>query len=221
MAVADETLRALAAGVGRSSGIAVDPRDLARLSVPDSPPCRTAERVCREASGTSLAAHCFRSYAWAALLGTVDGLVWDAELLYTAAMMHDLGLTPSFDRGGCFESDGAAVAREILSDVGWTKEQLDIVGDAIYLHMHDVTVEHTAEARLLALGTAADVTGRRILEISEDERTFVLGMFPRAGFKAEILALFEDQGRRKPSCVVHEYLGGGLAERIRAAPFDD
>jgi HD domain-containing protein len=205
--------------LARGAQHAVDPRDVERLSVPDSPACREADRVCREACGASLAAHCFRTYGWAAFLGARDGVSWGAELLYTAAMLHDLGLTPGYDRGGCFETDGAEAARAILSGVGWTQAQLDLVAEAIYLHMHEVTPEHSVEARLLALGAAADVTGRRIDEVSDQARSFVLALFPRHGFKREILARFEDQARRKPACVLHQYLGSGLADRVIAAPF--
>lgn len=220
----NETLRALVTRLARSSTagalvVEVDPHDLERLTVPDTRPCREAERVCRAACGRSLAAHCFRSYAWAALLD--DGLEWDEEMLYTAAMLHDLGLTSDYDRGGCFESDGADAAREILIAVGWNPPRLDIVAEAVYLHMHEVTSKHSAEARLLAAGATADATGRRILEVPESTRAFVLAMFPRSGFKHELIARFSEQARRKPSCVLHEYMRNGLADRIAAAPFDE
>lgn len=224
MAARDETLRALATQLVRSPtaaalAVEVDSLDLERLSVPDTRACREAERVCRAACSRSLAAHCFRSYAWAALLG--DGLEWDEEMLYTAAILHDLGLTPDYDRGGCFESDGAYAAREILTAVGWTSPRLDTVAEAVYLHMHEVTSAHSAEARLLAAGTAADVTGRRILELPEGTRRFVLEMFPRAGFKQELIVRFTEQARWKPRCVIYEYMRNGLADRIAAAPFDE
>jgi hypothetical protein len=219
----DETLRSLVIRLARGARAgdpqrAVDPRDIARLSVPDSGACREAERVCRDAYGASLSAHCFRSYAWAALLGTRDRITWDAELLYAAAMLHDLGLTPAYDRGGCFETDGAEAARAILAEVGWTEMRLEMLAEAIYLHMHEVTPEHSTEARLLALGAATDVTGVRITEISKPALSFVLCLFPRNGFKREILARFEDQMRRKPSCILHQYMAGGLADRVIAAP---
>jgi hypothetical protein len=222
----DETLRNLVGRFAQSERGAtlrrrIDAHDLGQLSVPDSRACRDAESVCREVSSEALANHCFRSYAWGVLLGTADGTAWDAELLYTAAMLHDIGLTPAYDRGGCFESDGAEAAREILDTVGWPAERCEIVADAIYLHMHDVTADHSGEAQLLALGTTADVSGGRALEIETAARSLILELFPREGFKTEMVGLFEDQARRKPQCVVQQYMQGGLGARMMAAPYDD
>jgi hypothetical protein len=59
---------------------------------------------------TVLAAHCYRTYLFGAALGTRDGLDWDAELLFVAAMLHDLGLTDFIGDDGPFERRGAAAA---------------------------------------------------------------------------------------------------------------
>jgi hypothetical protein len=177
--------------------------------------------MCRQLSSQALANHCFRSYAWAVLLGLLDGISHDAELLYTAAMLHDLGLTATYDRGQCFESDSATAAREILTEVGWPEYRIEIVAKAIYLHMHDVGDNDGAEAKLLALGTAADVSGGRALEVREPERSFILELFPRSGFKKQMVALLEDQARRKPFCIVQQYLLQGIRDRIMNAPYSD
>jgi hypothetical protein len=203
-------------------GISVDPSELGRLSVPDTPATREAEAVCRESSGGSLTNHCLRSYAWGVLLGLSEGISFDAESLYAAAMMHDLGLTPAYDRGQCFETDGADAAREILSRLGWLEQAIGTVSEAIYLHMHDIPDDATGEARLLALGTSADVSGRRVLELAEPTRDAVLRLFPRLGFKRLFIDLFEDQARRKPNCIVHRYMREyGLADLILAASYDE
>jgi hypothetical protein len=220
----DESLRDLVSRLGRRSVALqhqIDLHDLHCLSVPDSESCRGAERLCRDASSEALANHCFRSYAWGILLASSAGVVWDPELLYAAAMLHDLGLTPAYDRGGCFESDGAEAAREILAAMDWPTERAEVVAEAIFLHMHEVTSGHSGEARLLALGTTADVSGGRALEIAEPARLFILELFPRLGFKKEMVSLFEEQAHRKPWCVVHEYMRAGLGDRIMAAPYED
>jgi hypothetical protein len=224
VAANNESLRNLVTRFGRATLTVqhqLDPHDLDRLSVPDSRACREAERVCRHESSEALANHCFRSYAWGVLLASSEGIAWDAELLYTGAMLHDLGLTPAYDRGGCFESDGAEAAHEILASVGWPEQRRDVVAEAIYLHMHDVTASHSAEARLLAIGTTADVSGGRALELLEPARSFILELFPRCGFKREMVALFEHQARKKPWCIVYQYMEDGLGERILAAPYDN
>ena len=199
----------------------VDRHELESLSVPDTSAARRAEDVCREASSESLANHCFRSYAWGALLGIRDGVAWDAELLYVAAMLHDLGLTPAYDRGGCFEQDGADAARELLAELGWEAPRAETVADAVYLHMHEVGPDDTPEALLLDLGTAVDVRGVRIGEVPPASRGFVLEQFPRLGFKEHFIELLTDQADRKPQCVAHAFIyERNAAAQIRAADFD-
>ncbi len=189
--------------------------------MPDTAAARRAEDICRAVSSASLANHCFRSYAWGALLGIRDGVAWDAELLYVAAMLHDIGLMPAYDRGGCFERDGADAARELLAELGWPAERADAAADAIYLHMHEVGPDDSPEALLLDLGTGVDVRGVRLADVPAAPRAFVLDRFPRLGFKEHFIELFEDQARRKPHCVVHAFLyerDGAAA--IRAADYD-
>jgi len=214
-----EHLRKLATRLGPGAG--VDRHDLELLTVPDTAAARRAEEICREASSETLANHCFRSYAWGALLGVRDGVRWDAELLYVAAMLHDLGLTPVYDRGRCFEQDGADAASELLTELGWPEQRAETAADAIYLHMHEVGPDDTPEARLLDLGTAVDVRGVRIGDVPDAERGFVLGRFPRLGFKEHFIELLEDQARRKPHCVVHAFLyERDAAMQIRDSAFD-
>jgi hypothetical protein len=213
-----EHLRGLVTRLDGSAG--VDRHDLELLTVPDTDAARRAEEICRDVSSASLANHCFRSYAWGALLGVRDGVAWDAELLYVASMLHDVGLTPAYDRGGCFERDGADAAREILTELGWPAERAETAADAIYLHMHEVGPDDSPEALLLDLGTAVDVRGARLADVPQLQRGFVLDRFPRLGFKEHFIELFEDQARRKPNCVVADFLARGSAARIRAADFE-
>jgi hypothetical protein len=208
-----EHLRALATGTAPGAG--VDRHDLEHLTVPDTAAARRAEEICREASSESLANHCFRSYAWGALLGVRDGVRWDAELLYVAAMLHDLGLTPAYDRGGCFEQDSADAARELLAELGWPAPRAETVAVAIYLHMHETGPDDSPEAILLDLGSV------RIGEVPSAPRGFVLERFPRIGFKEHFIELLEGQARRKPHCIAHAFVyERNAAAHIRAADFE-
>ena len=215
MAAKDESLRRLVARLQPFSH-----HDLEQLRVPDTAAAREAEMVSRASSSESLVNHGFRSYAFGALIGIADGFRFDAELFYVASLLHDIGLTEAYDRGGCFESDGAAAARELLKGLGWPVDRAERVGRAIYLHMHDVAEEEPAEAHLLAFGTSVDVAGWRLHDLDEPLRDSVVDAYPRLGFKQHFLGLFEDQAARKPQCVVHAYLRErGGADRILNAPF--
>jgi HD superfamily phosphodiesterase len=63
----------------------------------DTAAVRGAREAARMYSSPSLFNHSARSYLWAASLGRTEGLDFDAELLYVAALLHDLGLVEAFD----------------------------------------------------------------------------------------------------------------------------
>jgi hypothetical protein len=208
-------------GALKAAGINLDLHDVEKLGVADTQACREAETVCREASSKSLANHCFRSYAWGAALGVAERIDYDAETFYVSALLHDIGLTDQFDRGGCFESDGADVAAELVARNEWPAPRVEIVRQSIYLHMHEVDANDPAEALLLTYGTSLDVSGRRFGEIGQPLREAVLAEYPRHGFKRHFTELFDDQAQRKPDCSVARFMAGGGRERIAAAPFED
>jgi len=222
----DETLHRLIAALRSAGRLAVaevdlDPHDLDKLTVPDTSATRQAEDICRAVLDTSLVNHSYRAYAWGALLGVAERLAFDAELLYVAALLHDIGLTERFDRGGCFESDGADAAKELLLEVGWPSDRAERAASAIYLHMHEVDETDDPEALLLSYGASLDVTGRRFDEIDGRAREQILDMYPRLSFKQRFFELLFDQAARKPQCVTYAYMESGLGERILAAPFPD
>jgi HD superfamily phosphodiesterase len=53
------------------------------------------------------------------LTGKRNKLTFDPELLYAAAMFHDIGITPGYHKSRLrFEVDGANVARDFLRGHG-------------------------------------------------------------------------------------------------------
>src|SRR4051794_96041 len=76
--------------LGRS-GVRVgrlDPRD---VRIPDSAAAREAEEVCGGLPRSG-ASHAHRCYPWGAILAAQDGITFDEELLYVAALLHDAGM---------------------------------------------------------------------------------------------------------------------------------
>ena len=67
--------------------------DLDSLAPPETAASNAARLACKAASPEYLVQHCERSYWWARILAELAGLRPDPELLYTAAMFHDLGIT--------------------------------------------------------------------------------------------------------------------------------
>ena len=165
---------------------------IAGITVPDSALAREADELIRGAESDLLYNHSLRVYVFGALQGQQRGVDYDAELLYVAAMFHDLGLVEghrsAHDR---FEVDGANAARAFLAGHGLPAEALRVVWDAVALHTTPGIPEHKeAEVALLNAGVALDVVGLGYDDLDGATRDAVLAALPRPDFKEGIIQAF-------------------------------
>jgi hypothetical protein len=196
--------------------------DLADLLPTATHATTAAHEVLVRYSSPALVNHCERAYLWAANLGRRRGIRYDAELLYVAAMLHDLGLVAAFDNHvAAFEEAGGNVAWVFGAGSGWPDARRDRVKAIIVRHMGDeVDPAVDAEGHLLRAGTALDIVGRDAEDWPEAFRAEVLRRHPRLGFVAEFGAAFHDQARRKPGCAAALAVASGFDERVAANPVD-
>src|SRR5438552_18430040 len=151
---------------------------------PDSRLARRAEKLVAEVSPPFLTNHCFRSHFFAVALAERDRVRFDAELLYVAALLHDLGLVARFDTGRCFEEDGADAAAVLAAEAGWPPERCQALAEAIRLHVAlAVELADGPEAFLLWHSTGLDVGGSRFAELRAETVRDVLASYPRLDFK--------------------------------------
>jgi len=80
------------------------------MPVPDSALALRARELIADVAAPFLVNHSVRVYAWAVELARHDRLQFDPEILFVSAMLHDIGLVPAYDVGGCYEVDGAIAA---------------------------------------------------------------------------------------------------------------
>jgi len=137
-------------------------------------------------------------------------------------LLHDIGLTEEFDNYGLpFEDAGGHLAWVFGVAARWPTERAARAAEIIALHMRDdVSSAADPEAHLLQIATSWEVVGRWSEEFPPDARTEILARYPRLGFGAEFLALFEDQARRKPTSACAASIDKDLAMRIAAHPLD-
>jgi len=117
--------------------------DISGVRIPDSKLTREVTQLIRDAESDLLFYHSTRVYFWGALTAKRKGLMFDPELLYTAAMFHDLGLTQSY-RGSQlrFEVDGANAARDFLRSHAISERDIEKVWTAVALHTTPGIPEH-------------------------------------------------------------------------------
>jgi len=179
----------------------VVPASIDGVSIPDSKLCAAIGEFVRDSETELLFNHSSRVFLFGALAGRQRGLSFDAELLYAAAMFHDMGLMPDHSsHDHRFEVDGADAARDFLSSYGIPQGDLDTVWAAIALHttpgvpefMHPVIALTTA-------GVEMDVLGLTYSEYPDHIREAVVAAFPRTpNFKEDIIQAFYDGIKHKP-----------------------
>jgi hypothetical protein len=191
------------------------------MPVPDSTLARRARDRIADVAAAFLVNHSVRSYAWAVELARHDRLQFDPEILYVSAMLHDIGLVPAYDHGGCYEVDGAIAAERLAGEAGEPRSRARAIYDAIALHnLETLPPDPASEVVLLWDSTGVDVTGDRVGDVRSGVVSGVLAAYPRLSFKREFTALFVDQASRKPTCPAARMAATGMLEEIALAPFD-
>jgi hypothetical protein len=196
---------------------------LARIGVPvpDSALARQARERITEVATPVLVNHSVRCYAWAVELAEHDRLHFDPEILYVAAMLHDIGLVPACDLGGCYEVDGAIAAERLARKTGAPDAHGRAIYDVIALHNDDeLPPGAAAEVVLLWESAGTDVTGNRLADVRPAIIPGLLAAYPRLDFKRVFTELLVDQASRKPTCPAVKMIAAGILEEIAQAPFE-
>lgn len=173
---------------------------VAGIRVPDSALAREVTELVRDVEDELLFNHSRRVYFFGALQGLRRGLRPDLELLYTAAMFHDLGLTERYRSSSVrFEVDGANAARDFLTSHGFDEAGAATVWLGIALHTTPGVPEFLApEVALLQAGVEVDVIGVGREQLDPEALAAVTAAHPRPQFKQRILAAFNDGMKHRP-----------------------
>lgn len=185
--------------------------DLDTLLTPPSPVSARALDVVRAWSSPALVHHCLRSWVWASLLAPRVGLDPDRELLFVATMLHDLGVTPTFDAHTApFEDAGGAVGSVFATGAGWDPARARRVGEVIERHMWtSVDPALDVEGHLLEVATSLDVSGVGFELLPEEALRAVTAALPRLDFSASFDGLIHQQAHRKPTSAAARLDGSG------------
>ena len=186
------------------------------VSIPDSKLGRAITEFVRDTETELLFNHSSRVYLFGALAGRQRELTFDPELLYAAAMFHDVGLMPSYSSPHLrFEVDGANAARDFLASHKVDPSDIEKVWTGIALHttpgvpefMHPVIALTTA-------GVEMDVLGLTYDRYPDAQREAVVAAFPRtAQFKEDIIQAFYDGIKHKPDTTFGNVKADVLADK--------
>jgi hypothetical protein len=173
---------------------------VAGIRVPDSALAREVTEFIRDVEDDVLFNHSRRVFFFGALQGLRRGVQPDLELLYAAAMFHDIGLTERYRTSSVrFEVDGANAARDFLTSHGIDRAEAGTVWLGIALHTTPGVPEFLApEVALLQAGVEVDVVGVGREQLTAEALAAVTAAHPRPQFKQRILAAFNDGMKHRP-----------------------
>jgi cyanamide hydratase family protein with HD domain len=196
---------------------------LADISAPDTPAARAALEFASAYHTRSLLNHSIRSWLWAVAFAEQEGRgPLDDELLYVAALLHDIGLVEEFDNHTLsFEDAGGHVAIALTSGAGWNGTRRRRVHEVIERHnWPSVDPDMDTEGYLLEIATALDISGARADALPRAFEDDVLTAYPRLELAAEFAACVQDQARRKPESSSARIVNGGVERKLRENPLE-
>jgi len=195
---------------------------LTEFAVPDGQAARAALEIAVAYHTPSLLNHVQRSWLWAEAFSRVRGFEPDHELLYVAAMLHDVGIAPEFDNVTlAYEDAGGHVAIALTAGAGWSAPRRARVHEVIVRHnWPEVDAALDIEGHLLEIATALDISGARPDELPQAFLSEVLERYPRIDLASEFTRCVTDQASRKPDTAARRLVDGGMARKIRDNPLE-
>ena len=185
---------------------------IGEFTAPNSEFTRKAASIVEQVHSKAMMGHVHRTWWFAEYLGKKRGLKYDREVVYLAALFHDLGLTEDYCADSRFEVDGADAARRILLTDNYPEAKAQLVWDGIALHSSGgIADRKQPEIALIYMGAHVDVFGMFMDEISASFVDDVLQLFPRVGFKLAFQQALAEVAKKKP----HTAIGTGLADAAR------
>ena len=169
--------------------------------IPDSQLAREVTQLILDTESELLFNHSTRVYLGGALLGKRKNLAFDRELLYVAAMFHDIGLTSVYRESPLrFEVDSANAARDFLRSHHIEEKDIEKVWTAVALHTTPGIPEHMqGEIALVQAGAGMDVAGRGFEEFTDEQRITVVEAYPRGpDFASKMIDTFYDGMKHRP-----------------------
>jgi hypothetical protein len=187
---------------GTSMTDTTDSGPLHGLSLPQTAIATSALRYARQLEEPAIFNHSVRTYLYGRFAGERQGIQagrdYDDELLFLGCLLHDSGLSDEGNGEQSFELDGADLAARFLTDEGLAAERVEIVWDAIALHLHDVALRKRPEIALVRAGAGFDLSGHGLGDLPAEYRERIDLELPRLGGGIALRDVIVEQALARP-----------------------
>jgi hypothetical protein len=173
---------------------------IAGVAIPETKPAAEATCYVKRTTDALVFHHSRRVFLFGSIHARQLGLTPDPELLYIAALFHDIGLTKHLSSTKQrLELDGADLARKFLADRDFSTSAAETVWTAIALHTTPgVPSRMGPEVAATASGVLTDVVGLGLDTMNRDELDEILAVHPRVDFKSDFLHILADGLKNRP-----------------------
>lgn len=196
---------------------------IADFPVPDTAAARGALALAQQYQSAAITAHAIRSWLWAEGFAEIEQLHdVDHELLYVAAVLHDIGMVTQYDNHTLsYEHAGGHVAVALAAGAGWPTERRQRVLDVIVRHnWPDVDPAFDVEGHILEIATGLDISGARPDVLPDAFLREVLAAYPRGALAQEFGACVAEQAARKPATAARRLVDGGVVAKLAENPLE-
>lgn len=140
----------------------MDDDDYGDLPFPRTELAVAATRFARDTTPPAIFNHSMRTYLYGRFLGEERGLQpgrdYDDELLFLGCVLHDVGLGDRGNGDQRFDLDGADLAAAWLTEQGVPADRVEVVWDAVALHLYfEVAERKRPEIALVTVGAGYDL----------------------------------------------------------------
>ena len=186
----------MVATIAPSQGL---PKSIAGVTLPDTPLALEATTTALAAEPSEIFHHSLRTFLFAELIARANDIEHDAESVYVASILHDMGLSATYmSESHRFEVDGANLARDLAKRHGLGATRAETIWDAIALHDQGGLARWKAsEVALVNAGVSADF-GASLGALAHDDVVAVFKAAPRGNFIPAFLQAVAAVAARKP-----------------------
>jgi hypothetical protein len=192
----------------------VTTRLLAGVTVPDTPAISRAIELARERSEPYLFNHAMRSWLFAVILAQLKQTTHDGEVLAVTTILHDIGLSESFDGPLRFEVEGANAARTFARNEGIDERRAQLIWDGVALNSTpSISLYKETEVALCTGGIGLDWGGFGYEAIPESQVAAIVEVFPRLEMKQQFTRAVCRIVETRPS-TTYDNFAGDFGERF-------
>lgn len=181
-----------------------------RVSFPDLPETPLIVRAfnhARENMPDYLFNHVTRSWIFATRIAAMESIDYDAEVVAVSTLLHDIGLTPHGDGPNRFEVNGAAVAANVVRELGFDARRSQLVWDSVALHVtHSISLFKETEVALCSRGIGVDFGTPDYAKFDKAEIDAIVAAVPRLNMVRQFMSCACKMAEEKPETTYDNFM---------------